>query len=333
MNRIIKLGMLASAIYLLIQVIPASAGQSNATLSGPVLGYVFHASEGKLRPLRGVPGNATVGDPEPFDFAISQVLTLDARHVVVSSDASPELLAISMESNIASIAVIRNVPSGPTQAVGSVHGNAAAFYYAGSQRIAIVAGFPGNPAVSRSVDLSALNGQAVTHVAVSDDGALLVYSVAELDRESLYVWSPSAASGRFVFSAVAVGDIAITGNGTTFVTDRGANAVFAIWDASNTAVYQFLLGERDGVSRPSGVAISKDNAVYIANTGSATVMTLDFSGHLQRTLQCDCRLSGLYPLRDSVFRLTDRLDQTIYLLATSLNGDQVSFVPALRTNP
>ncbi len=316
-----------------MQVIPASAGQSNATLSGPVLGYVFHASEGKLRPLRGVAGNATVGDPEPFDFAITQALTLDARHVVVSTDANPELLAINMESRPASVAVIKNAPSGPTRTAGSLHGNAAAFYYAGFQSIVVVTGLPENPVVSQSVDLSALNPLALTHVAVSDDGGLLVYSVAEMDRESLYVWTPSAASSRFVFSVSAVGDIAIAGNGAAFVTDRVGNEVFAISDARNSAVAQYLLGERDGVSKPTGVAISKDNTIYIANAGSATLMTLDFGGHLLRTLQCDCRLSGLYLLRDSVFRLTDRLDQTIYLLATSLNGDQVSFVPAMRANP
>ena len=333
MNNTIKVGFLVSAACLVHLVMPASGGQSNATLSGPVLGYVFNVSEGKLRPLRGVAGNATIGDPEPFDFSISQSLMLDARHAVVSTDANPELLAVGMESHPGSVAAIRNAPSGPTRAIGSVHGSAAAFYYAGSQRMVIVTGLPGNPVVSQSVDLSALNPPTLTHVAVSDDGGLLVYSVAETDRESLYVWTPSAASSRFVFSVTAVGGIAIAGNGTTFVTDRGANEVFAIWDARNAVVSQYLLGERDGVSRPAAIAISKDNSIYIANTGSATVMTLDISGHLQRTLQCDCRLSGLYPLRDSVFLLTDRLDQTIYLLAMNLNGDQISFVPAMSANP
>jgi DNA-binding beta-propeller fold protein YncE len=182
------------------------------------------------------------------------------------------------------------------------------------------------------VDLSALNPPALTHVAVSDDGGLLVYSIAETDRESLYVWTPSGSS-RFVFSVSAVGDIAIAGNGAAYITDRFANEFFVIADPRNSAIAQYLLGERDGVSKPTGIAISNGDTIYIANTGSGTVMTLDFGGHLLRTLQCDCRLSGLYPLRDSVFLLTDRLDQTIYLLATSLNGDQVSFVPAMRTNP
>jgi hypothetical protein len=157
MNNTIKIAILVSTACLLNLVMPASGGQSNATLSGPVLGYVFNVPEGKLRPLRGVAGNATIGDPEPFDFSISQSLMLDARHAVVSTDANPELLAINMESHPASIAAIRNAPSGPTRAIGSVHGNAAAFYYAGSQRMVIVTGLPGNPVVSQSADLSALN--------------------------------------------------------------------------------------------------------------------------------------------------------------------------------
>jgi DNA-binding beta-propeller fold protein YncE len=329
MNVITKLRLLASASGLLLMVASAVGGQSAATLSGPVLGYVFSAPEGKLRPLRGVLGSATIGDPLPFDFAITQAWTLDKSHVVVSTSDSPELLAISLETNPVSLTAISGAPSDPSQAAASIHGKAGAFYYAASQRLGIVTGLPGSPSVSQSIDLSFLRGQPLTHVAVSDDGTLLLYSIIEADRESLYVWTPSASS-RLVLSVVSVGGIAIAENGAAIVTDSGANEVFAIPDARNSTVSQFLLGERDGVSRPAGVAISTNNQIYIANTGLASLVILDSSGRLLRTQDCDCDVSSLNMLRDSVFRLTDRLDRAVYLLEASPSGDRILFIPALR---
>jgi len=329
MNAITNLRFLASATCLVLMFASAVGGQSTATLSGPVLGYVFNAPEGKLRPLRGVLGSATIGDPLPFDFVITQAWTLDKSHVVVSTSATSELLALSLETSPLSVIAISRAPSDPSQASASVHGKAAAFYYAASQRIEIVTGLPGSPSVSQSIDLSFLRGQPLTHVAVSDDGTLVVYSIAEADRESLYVWTPSASS-RFVFSVVSVGGLAIAANGAAIVTDRGANEVFAIPDARNAAVSHFLLGERDGVSRPAGVAISTNNEIYIANTGSANLVTLDSSGRLLRTQDCNCDISGLNLLRDSVFRLTDGLERAVYLLEASPSGDRILFIPALR---
>jgi hypothetical protein len=228
---------------------------------------------------------------------------------------------------------ISDLPADPSQSAVGIHGTTAAFYYAASQRLRIVTGLLGTPVVSQSLDLSFLGGQPLTHLSVSDDGTLVVYSIAEADRESLYVWTSSSTSSRFVFSVVSVGGIAISGNGTAIITDRGANEVFAIPDARNAAVSEFLIGERDGVSKPTGMAISADNQIYIANTGSASLLTLDSSGRLLRIQPCDCELSGVFQLRDSVFRLTDRLDRTVYILDASPSGNHISFIPALHVNP
>jgi hypothetical protein len=289
------------------------------------LGYVLSAPEQQLRPLRGILGSATVGDPVELGFPIADALTMDMRHFVASSEANPELLVLNMETSPASVAPISGARPRPSYAAASVRGTSAAFYYADSKGIVIVTGFPRKPVVSSSVDLS--SSGPLTRMAVSDDGGLLVYSVAEGGREGVFSWTASSASSRFVSAANAVGGIAITANGAAIVTDRDANEVFAVWDAGEGSFPQYLAASADGVSQPADVAVSASNRIYVANLGSANIMALDSGGRLLGAHACNCELSGLFPLRDSVFRLTKRLDQTVYLLDAGPTRDRILFVP------
>jgi hypothetical protein len=75
------------------------------------------------------------------------------------------------------------------------------------------------------------------------------------------------------------------------------------------------------------VAVSPANRILIANKESATATVLDSNGRFLKTLDCNCAISGVYPLRNAVFRLTDRIDQTIYLLDASSNDERILFVP------
>ncbi len=121
----------------------------------------------------------------------------------------------------------------------------------------------------------------------------------------------------------------MTANGAAIVADPGADEVFAIWDARGAATPQFLAGPREGVSHPVGVAASADNQIYVANAGSGTIMALDANGALLRTHECTCVPSGLHRLMGSLFRLTDGVDRTLYLLDASPAEAHVLFVPPL----
>ena len=120
-------------------------------------------------------------------------------------------------------------------------------------RYGLSAGLPQKP-VSRNIDLDHF-GSSLTQMAVSNDGTLLVYAVVEGERESLYSWTPSSERARFLTSAALCRRYVRFANGAAIVADRGANEVFAVWDAGGSAVRQFLLGVQDGVLNPAGVAI------------------------------------------------------------------------------
>jgi DNA-binding beta-propeller fold protein YncE len=326
MNPSAQFRRLALAIICPTLLASASIGaQFSANLSGPVLGYLFDANAGSLRPVQGILGSSTIGRPVELGFTLSQALTVGPRHVIASTDGQPDLLVLDLGASPFSITAIPGVPAGPSLAAASLHGTSAALYEAAGHRVWIVSGLPQNPAASYVIDLSMAG--SVTQMGISDDGRVLVFSAEDRGAETLYSWTASSSGARMLMPVVSVGGIAMMENGAAIVADRAANEVYAVWDPGGAAMPQFLAGARDGVSIPVGVAVSAANRIYIANSGSATIMTLDSSGRLVKSQDCGCAVSGVHALRDSVFRLTNGLDRTVFLLDGSSSEDRILFVP------
>ena len=314
--------LLAAVTLLALVTAPIVTAQFSSTLSGPVLGYVHDRNAGKVRPVRGILGSATVGAPVEAAPNVSQLLTLDVRHAIVSSDTSPELLALRLDGEPSSTA-IAGIPRNPSRSAASTLGTAAAFYYSDTQQIRIVKGLPREPQDAGGLQLD----RPVTQLAVSDDGTLLVYAIREPEGETLHGWTVSSGSPRYLTSAASVSGIAITRTGDAIVTDRGANEVFAIWDAGGGAVRKLLADTTDGVSDPAGVGVSSANRIYVANGGSSTLLVFESSGRVLKTLPCSCTMAGVYLLRDSVFRLTEGIAKTIFLVDASSADERILFVP------
>ena len=316
-----RLRIVATLVSVVLMVTSMRAAQSASSLSGPVLGYLFDRNTGKLRPVRGILGSATIGAPVEASFAISQLFPLDARYGIASIDSSSDLVALTLAGGQSSTVVLAGIPANPTRGALSLQGSAAAFQYPGAQEVRIVTGLPLEPHQAAIVPMD----KAVTQMAVNHDGTVLVYAVREGEGEAIYAWTANSGNPRFVTSAVSVSGIAISRSGDAIVTDRGANEVFAIWDVAGGAVRRLLVNEKEGVSEPVGVALSSGNRIYIANAGS--VMVLDSNGRFLKAHACNCTISGMYPFRDSVFRLTDDPGRTTFLLDTSFPDERIVFVP------
>ena len=321
---------LVVAIWSALPVTSTSAGQLTATLSGPTLGYVWSGAEGALRPLQGILGNATIGDPVDLGFAISQAVALDGRHFLASVHGNPALVLLNLEKVPPAVTAIPGTPETFPRIAGSRHGSAAALFDAGRRRVLIVTGLLSDPGVAHTIDVPVL-GETLTRMAVSDEGDLLIYALSGNGRDLLYGWTPASGS-RALATAEGIADITLAANGDAIVADAKANQVFSILDARGSGVRQLLLDETGGVSNPTGVTVSNANQILLTNAGSETIMTLDSTGRLLRTERCSCELAGLFPLRDSVYRLSGRTDQTIFLLEAGPSSDRVFFVPMLRGN-
>ena len=316
------------AIWIALGMTSASARQLAATLSGPSLGYLWSGAEGKLRPLHGILGNATIGDPMDLGFAITRAVALNGRHFLASIDDNPALMLLNMEKVPPTLTAVADAPETFSRIVGSRRGSAAALYDAGHQRVVIVTGLPSSPGIAHTIDVPVF-GDMLTRMAVSDEGDLLVYSLSATTRDLIYGWTPASGS-RELTTAEGVSDIALAANGDAIVADPKANEIFSILDPRGSAARQLLLDAEGGVSNPTGVIVSNANQLLLTNAGSQTIMTLDSTGRLLRTERCSCELAGLFPLRDSVYRLSDRTDQTVFLLEAGPSGDRVLFVPMLR---
>jgi hypothetical protein len=221
---------------------------------------------------------------------------------------------------------ISGAPAGFSAAVSSRNGSTAAVYYAEQQRVIIVTGLTSQPNVTQVVDLSVF-GDTMTQMAVNDNGTLLIYALSGVEQNSVNAWSPSLGHRQLTI-AERVSGMALTSAGQAVVTDAGANEIFTILDPLGLAARRMLLNADNGVSNPTAVVVAPSNQIYVANEDSKSIMTLDSTMHLVRSQHCNCNVAGFYPLRESVFRLSDRTDRTIFLLEAG-RDDRIVFVPAL----
>ena len=299
-----------------------TAAAQFGSLSGPVVGYVVDAKTSDLRPVKGILGSATIGERLDTGISPTFMVTLGPGHAIAVTKDGIEVLTLSVDAARITRLPIPGLSGNASLVSVSLQATTAALYDAGAKQIQVVTGLPKEPRYRSAFPTKGAVGQ----MAVNDDGTLVVYSVAAVEGDLLYAWSAESGSARFVTTAASVSGIALTQSGDAVVTDRGANEVFAIFDAGGGAVRRLLADVREGVSEPVGI-IAYSNRIYVANAGTAGVIVLDQNGHYLKSQSCNCSLSGLAPMRESVFRLTDRMDQTIFLLDASSTEERIVFVP------
>jgi hypothetical protein len=81
------------------------------------------------------------------------------------------------------------------------------------------------------------------------------------------------------------------------------------------------------MSMPLGIAVSGDDRIHVASAGSGAVMTFDPTGRLLHVRHCRCEISGLFPVRGALYRLTERIDRTLFLFEGLATGPRILFVP------
>ena len=287
-----------------------------APVTGPVLGYAWDAASARLRPLLGIPGSSILGTPIDIGRSLSIAEVSPRQDYALAADgASGEVLLVAFAGGRAAV---RPLPGsiGPTERIAiSPGGGAAAVYTGAGPALHVLTGLPDSPAVA-AWDLPG----PLTALAVNDSGDRVV----AVSGEQLY-WLVRGGDPRPLGPAAAASVLAfLEGSNDALAADPARQEVSLLRGESERRI---LAGARDGISDPAGVAAVGRKA-FVANRGSNTIVLLDLDGGAPAQIACPCDVAGLQRLRgEAVFRLTDSLRSTSYLIEGGPAGPRLWFVP------
>src|SRR5581483_8016441 len=124
----------------------ARAGDTGPAVSAPVLGFVYDSGRSAIRPIRGIPGAALVGDPLDAGFALALAVISPSQEFALAVPRDGSALRLIDLATLSATAVPGAMAS-PNHMVFSPSGRAALLYASASEQLQIVTGLPGNPAV------------------------------------------------------------------------------------------------------------------------------------------------------------------------------------------
>jgi len=309
----------------------AFGGSSSATnLSGPRLGLVFDRAAGGLRPISGIPGAATTGEPLALGFTISRAEispTQDAALVVNARSSSVALVRASGSDWVT--ASLDGVEAAPDSMAFSPGGSAAALYYAAG-RVQILTGLPATPAVAGEIDVSGLPAP-ITAMAVDDTGSFLLMAAGQAESVSLYYVAISSAP-RLVGSFRSISSVRLFNAGQqALVADTLAATVYQVTDPAGAAITQVVASASDGISGLVAADTDAAGQRIFAAAGTGTVLILDRSGGPATTLNCACTPTGLFRLAGAAtFRLTEPAGGPLQVLDANAAPRIVAVPPPVR---
>jgi hypothetical protein len=295
------------------------------SINGPVTGYVFDAQSQALRPIRGIPGAAVIGDAVDLGVAVSSawVAPKSDSALIVTTDGAVRLFRLDGGS------ATERKPEGmvtPERAMFSPSGTALALVTPGSVRI--YKGLPDAPVVAGTVELPA--DRAVVGatsygkrprpgggpVAVSDDGMYLLYG----NGNAVELLGVAGDSRKLADAAPGAMPLFAPGGHDAAVIDT--QALTLVQDAAGAATVRKL----PGVTGLKGADFSPDGKrLLLAGT---SVTTVDLASGDRAQIACDCKPAGLSRM-GSAFRLTDLGTGPLWLLDVA-NDPKIVFVPAVR---
>ena len=182
-------------------------------------------------------------------------------------------------------------------------------------------------AASATLDVSSLP-EFPTAFAISDDAEAVLLGFSDGDFGSLYLLGKEGV--RFVSRLGRVSAISFSNNSRdAFVADQSNNEVVLMRDVWGER--SVVASERDGLSQPSAVSVSDKGRVFIANSGTGTIVVLDSPSGAPLLISCGCGFSGLHPMKEnSVFRLTEPGDGPVLILDGAIKEPRIYFIQAVR---
>jgi len=314
----------------LLQIVPAvllasvAAAQTGTALSGPTMGLVFDASQSALRPIRGIPGAATLGDAVNPGFPLASA-TVSPRQdfaLALRADDSSVVLALAGGGS----AAVPGARPAPALMVFSPAGATAALYDSGAGRVQVLTGLPDAAAVQSDVDISALAGP-VAALAVDDAGSTLFLAAGAAETVALYRIAMDGTS-QFLASFRSVAALRLSVNGReAMLADSAAGAVYAIRDLRGAGRMETIASGRDGLGIPIAVESDSAGRIFVADqAGNVTILNRGRGPVV--SLPCGCTPAGLFRLSGTAtFRLTEPSNGPMWVLDASGADARIVAVP------
>ncbi len=299
-----------------------AAAQGNAAgLRGPWLGMLIDPAVGSVRPLRGLPGAATLGPKLDVTLALDQAQTASRGLYALGLDRKDGgVVAVTPERT----RKLSGLTPYPEQIVFSPLGTMAALYYGGAAVVDVVAGLPATPSRIASLDVSALPG-LVTALAVSETGLVLAASTSGPDAAVVFAFRNHRPATP-VLSAQRISALAFAGaTSDALAADVKANLIYRVHGSGGGVI----AGSGEGIASPAALAASADGLrAVVSDGGGGKVVVLDLAGGPARPVTCSCRASVVEPLAgNAVFRLTAPGERQVWLLDAERPEPRLLFVP------
>lgn len=315
-----------------------SWGQSG-NLSGPLLGLAFDPTAQLLRPLWGIPGAATQGQPLDLGAKVTTAAVSSEPGVALAGLADADrLVLVRLAAGELTLTGVDGTYSNPRRVVYSPNGRMATALYEDPPVIQVI-DFSADPvAISRTIDTTPI-GATVVSLAVSDAGTVAVGTVpAEGDADSrptVLFWANDSANPLAFDNWIYPAALAFSAQGRLVVADREARTISIIRDPEGVKERTVLASADQGIREPLGLRFaSNDRRLLVANGGdhSIIVIDLDREAPAATVLECACAPTMVEPLNGPlVFRLSNASDGPLWMLEIDPAEPRVLFVPPARS--
>ena len=325
-----------------------SNGNPSVTL--PVLGFVLDQSGG-LRPLIGVAGAASIGDPLSLGFPVVQAAMPPNHDYILATTGNgswPFLLQVRGNTitvqPVASFFESARADTGKCYKPHSLHGracnvnsavagidaialsptgSAAGLYRQSDGRIYAFGNLSQMPVALATFDTGAVGN--VGAFGITDDGGTVIVGGSSPNPGSIYLIR-SGQGPQLIGSIQHPAAIQFFRNSSSaIVADDLDNKIYQVSSGQLFAI----ASTSDGIAIPAGIGISNDNQrVFVGNAASNAITTISLNGGAAQSVPCHCALTGIQPTStDSVFEISGFSGGPISLFDGGSATPRMIFVP------
>ena len=312
------------------KVLPGSVTQ-------PVLTFIVDDTN-RIRPLIGIAGAASVGNPIDIGFSVVRsevppahdylIATTDAAWPVFVQMRGSNITLRTMDSMLQRTSFVSDLPP-ISRIVLSPSGSSAALLSESTSTIYAFSNLSQSPTLTGAFDTSAL-GQPTTF-AINDDGNAVILGTSDGSAGALYLMKLGQPAALIAWSHHPSAVMFLHKSAYAIVADDAENQIYIVNDGQIAGSF----GTESGIAGPVAVGSSNDNRkVFVGNAQTGSVVTIGYDGSVSEPLYCKCALTGLSPTNtDSVFRLTDFSDGApVLLFDANASKPRIVFAP-LATSP